>query len=470
MLDYNKIAFIVPPVSLNEIYGGLSKVGAVSPPLNLLLLAAIVRKNGYEPHIIDSPALGLSYKDVVTRLLRINPKYVGLTAMTPHIMQAGKLAKLIRENVPEALILLGGAHISSVPEETMIRFQEIDVGFIGEADYSLPEFLDMARQNNSNAVRGIIIRANGQLRKTDDRVEKITLDKLPFYAWDVLEGFPHVYTPPLFTTHRIPATPVLTSRGCSGKCIFCYSGCHKTISAHSAEYITEMLKYLKKTYKIKEFMIFDDNFVMHRQNLIKFLNLMITEKLSLTWSCNARVDMVDDKLLRLMAKAGCWQVSYGIETGSQEIMDRLEKNITIEKVQYAIEASRKAGIRTVGYFMLGHFGETQKTMQETIKFACDLGLDDFRLSFFTPLPGTKALRIADQYGELDNEWAKMNLFSPVFIPYGMKREQLIAEQKRMLRKFFFRPKVIFSYLKMIKRPILAIKGAYLFANYVLHRN
>ena len=462
----NRIVFIEPPVSLEEMYGGLAKVGAVSPPLNLLLLTAIVREKGYEPYIFDCPALELSYEDIISRLKTIQPKFIGITAMTPHIMQAGKLAKLIKEEIPETVTLLGGAHISSVPEETMLRFPEFDIGFIGEADYSLPAVLDVLNRGDAaSSVQGTISRRNGELINTGQRTEKINLDTLPLYAWDILEGFPHRYKPPLFATHRIPATPILTSRGCPSKCNFCYSGCHSAVSTYSAEYIVEMLIHLKKRYGIKEFMLYDDNFVMFRQNLKKFLAILIDKKLDLAWSCNARIDMVSEEMLNLMMQAGCWQISYGIETGNQRIMDLIGKNITKEKIIETLRLTRKAGIRTVGYFMIGHFGETQETIDETIQFACNAGLDDFRMSFFTPLPGTKAFSVADQYGNFDNNWGKMNLFSPVFIPKGLTRERLIYHQKRAIRKFFMRPQAIWSYLRMVRNPTIAVRGACQLARY-----
>jgi radical SAM superfamily enzyme YgiQ (UPF0313 family) len=452
---------------LNEIYGGLAKVGAVSPPLNLLLLAAILREKGYDPYIFDCPAQGIGYQDIIRRLSILQPKFVGLTAMTPHIMQAAKVTRVIKEHLPQIMILLGGAHISAVPEQTMDHFHDIDVGFLGEADHSLPEFLDTINGGGkASTVKGTINREGGGLINTGQRIERVKLDTLPMYAWDLLEGFPREYNPPLFATHHSPATPILTSRGCPGKCTFCFSGSHTTISTYSAEYTINMLKHLKERYSIREFMIYDDNFVMFRKNLNELLNRLIEERLELSWSCNARVDMVNEEMLNLMAKAGCWQISYGIETGNQAILDALHKKITKEQVQETIKLTHKAGIRSVGYFMIGHFSETLQTIEETIQFACGLQLDDFRMSFFTPLPGTEASLVADQFGEFDHDWSKMNLFSPVFIPKGLSREQLIQGQKRAIQRFFFRPKIVLSYLKMVRNPLIALKGAFSLGQYI----
>lgn len=466
-LNLKKIIFIQPPVSLDEIYGGLAKVGAVAPPLNLLLLAAIVREQGFEPQILDSPALGIGSEEVVRRVKESGAAYAAITAMTPHIMQAAEVADLIKQECPNVAVLLGGAHLSAVPQETMQRFAAIDFGFMGEADRSLPEFLNALSEGGSWLdVSGVIGRVEGRIVSTGVRSDKIDLDMLPLYAWDILDGYPDRYKTPLFSTHRTPATPVLTSRGCPGKCVFCFSGCHATLATYSAEYIISMLKHLKERYGIREFMLYDDNFVMFRKNLKRMLELMISEKLDLTWSCNARVDMVDEEMLTAMVKAGCWQISYGIETGNQKIMDSLEKQITTEKVAQTVAMTKKAGIRTVGYFMVGHFRETNQTIDETIEFACDSGIDDFRMSFFTPLPGTKAALHADEFGEFDNDWGKMTLFSPIFIPTGMTRDQLVTAQKRAIRKFFFRPSVVWSYFKMVKNPFFAFKGAYLLVRYI----
>lgn len=466
-----RIVLAVSPVSLGEIYGGLAKVGAVSPPLNLLLLAAIVREHGFTPSIIDSACLGLGYEAVVERIRTAAPLAVGLTAMTPHIMQTAKLAALIRERIPGLPIMLGGVHISSAPEETMARFPQIDVGVLGSADNTLPELLRAMRDGQDLAnVPGLILRRDGGLLRTPERRDSVDLASLPRYAWDLLEGFPERYRTPLFAAHRSPATAILTSRGCPGKCTYCFSGCHKTIATYPAGYIFDMLVHLKQRYGIREFQIFDDNFVMYRKNLRELLGRMIEEKLDLTWSCNARVDMVNAETLALMKRAGCWQISYGIESGNQAIIDSLGKKITRERIREALEMTREAGIRSVGYFMIGHFRETVQTIRETIAFACGLPLDDFRMSFFTPLPGTAANPVAHQFGEFDDDWGKMTLFSPVFIPHGLTRDELVAWQKRAMRRFFLRPRIIASYLKLVRNPAVFAKGCLEFARYVFSRD
>lgn len=466
-----KIVFIQPPTSLEDIYGGLAKVGTVSPPINLLLLAAITRKYSFEPTILDCPAQGWGIKDVIQQLIKISPSFVGLTAMTPHIVQAGKLAKEIKKHFPVSYVLLGGPHISAVPEETMRRFNGIDVGFIGEADLTLPDVLTAIyeKRRYDNLLGTIFRSSSGKLINNGQQTEKVDLDNLPLPAWDLLREFPGRYTPPLFATHRLPATPILTSRGCPAKCTFCYSGGHKTIATYSADYTMKMLKYLKSHYGIKEFMIFDDNFVMFKKNLLKFLDVLIDAKLDLTWSCNARVDMVDLEILQLMKRAGCWQISFGIETGNKDIMSLLGKRATKERITETLNLCREIGIRTVGYFMIGHFKETQETIDETIEFAKSISLDDFRMSFFTPLPGTKSYNVAKDFGTFDDNWEKMNLFSPIFIPHGLTEKQLINSQKKAIRQFFFRPRPVWSYVKMVRNPIIFTQGAYSLAKYIFSK-
>lgn len=463
----NKVLLIVPPLTLEDIYGGLAKVGSVSPPFHLLLLAAVIRKHEYAPYILDCPALGLRYSDVVERISEIKPDIVGITAMTPHVMQMSKLCSIIKKAVPAIKVVVGGVHITVAPAETMQRFPAIDIGILGEGERTIVELLDaLSADKGLEDVDGVIFRNGDNIIATNSRKERMRLDDLPPYAWDLLPDFPKSYPPPIFATHRTPAIPIITSRGCPGKCIFCFSGCHRTIGTYPAEYIYEMLLSLKNEYGIREFMVYDDCFVMYKSNLKKLLQRMTDENLDLTWNCNARIDLVDEEMLEMMAAAGCWQISYGIESGNQEIIDNLQKNITKDRIAQAVSLSKKHGIRTVGYFMIGHFRETLDTIEETIQFACSIPLDDIRISYFTPLPGTRASELANRFGTLENDWGKMNLFSPVFFPHGLTKDDLQKKQREALFRFFFRPKIVWSYIKMVRNPIVALKGALVLARYL----
>ncbi len=186
----------------------------------------------------------------------------------------------------------------------------------------------------------------------------------------------------------------------------------------------------------------------------------------MAWSCNSRVDMIDMTVLQQMKDAGCWQISFGIETGNVDIMKTINKGITKEKIIYALSSAKKVGLCTVGYFMIGHFGETKETILDTEKFMLECGVDEIRMSFFTPMPGTSSYGIAEQYGTFENDWEKMTVFSPVFVPYGLTKEFLISEQRRIIKSFFLRPRPIWQYLKRIRNPIILLKSAAAFLRYV----
>jgi len=179
------------------------------------------------------------------------------------------------------------------------------------------------------------------------------------------------------------------------------------------------------------------------------------------------VDLVDEELLSLMARAGCWNIGFGIESGNQGIIDRLQKKITKERILAALTSSKKCGIRTVGYFMIGHFGETPETIEETIRFAISLPLDEMRMSFFTPLPGTEAMKEASSYGAFNQDaWEDMNLFAPVFIPTGMTKDYLLRKQKEALRRFYFRPRIAWEFLKITRDPLVILQASKILFQYL----
>jgi radical SAM superfamily enzyme YgiQ (UPF0313 family) len=158
-----------------------------------------------------------------------------------------------------------------------------------------------------------------------------------------------------------------------------------------------------------------------------------------------------------MKRAGCWQINYGIESGSQRILNFIKKGIKLENIEKALKATKDAGMVTKGYFIIGHPTETRESIQETIDFIQRIDLDIFQMSFMLPLPGTELYSVAAQYGEFKNDWDNMNIWTPLFIPNGLTKEELIRESKRAYKKFYFRPRPIFAYLKRALRSVAFLK-------------
>jgi anaerobic magnesium-protoporphyrin IX monomethyl ester cyclase len=443
-----RILLLNPPLDEKERSGALAAATGRSIPYGLISLAAVIRNEGYNVSFLDSANFGYNVKETVDRILTINPDYLGITTVTLSVDRTSQVADLLKLKNRRMKIIVGGAHLSSVPEETMKRFCNFDIGVIGEGEETIIELLKTLDNKTSlKNVKGIIYREGGEIIRTEKRSMIKNLDSLPLPAWDIVPDMLNVYRPSAPSYLRLPSTTIVTSRGCFGKCIFCNSKMiHGGLRCFSAEYVLKMIRYLVKNYKIKDLSIYDDNFVFSRERVEKICKTILDEKIDITWSCYSRVDQGNLELFRLMKKAGCWQISYGIESGSQRILDLIKKNVTLEKIENTVVDTNKAGLRTRGFFIIGHFTEDKDSILQTINFMKKILLDDFHFTTFTPLPGTAAYEMADKYGKFDKTWSKMNLQYPVFIPNGLTAEEIESYSKLAYRSFYFRPKIIASYL------------------------
>lgn len=175
------------------------------------------------------------------------------------------------------------------------------------------------------------------------------------------------------------------------------------------------------------------------------------EKIKITWSCLARVDSIDSEILSMMKKAGCWSIAFGVETGSQKILDFEKKGVTLEQIKHAVKLTRKAGIRTISLNIIGHPLESIKTIKDTIDFNKKIKIDDFKTQFMVPFPGSELYQYAEQYGKFDKDWKKMSVFKePVFIPNGLTKKDLITWNKKAFWSFYLQPRIIMSYLTKIR--------------------
>jgi radical SAM superfamily enzyme YgiQ (UPF0313 family) len=454
MTHTNRIILINPPSS-GSTYEWIERLGSKLPFIGLCSLAAYIREQGFETQLLDAYNLGLTPKAALGQVLKFSPTHVGITAMSSNIGFAADFAALLKRSRPGIVTIIGGTHITSMPEETMERFPDFDIGVLGEGEETLKEILALpANTEQLDRVKGIIYRdKNGGLKKTDTRPFIKDLDQLPYPAWDLLPDFPHRYrlTPTNFK--RLPAASMVASRGCPYRCSFCdRSVFGNQCRFFSADYVIGMIEELREKYGIREICFYDDTFTVNRQRLVHFCEYFIKNKKKLSWSCLGRVDFADQELLRLMKKAGCWLISYGIESASQEILDLYRKKTTIQQIETAVKATKRAGIRTRGFFIIGGPLETTDTIKELEDLLKRISLDDIHLSFYTPIPGSELYKTVHQYGTFTNDWSKMHVYTLNFIPHGLTAEKLEKYRSDLYRRFYFRPRRLLRYLFIMLRP------------------
>lgn len=454
------VALVKPPLSAEVLYGELSGIGAYEAPLGLAYLAASLTKNTITVEIIDGNIAKAPLQQLVSRILEKNPTYVGISAVSLEIYSAGKLALLVKEKNPTITTILGGVHLTADPVETMTEFPQFDVGVVGEGETTLVELIRALDQKmDIKSIPGIVYRDAGTVTLSQPRGPVKDLDGLPPPAWDLIPDFPESYAPPAYATNANASCSILTSRGCGHKCTFCFQGTMgRQLRFHTAEYVLHTMKHLYQEYGIRDFRILDDQFLADKKRTREICTMIIAENLNITFACLARINTIDPEILRLLKRAGCRQISFGIESGSQRMLDFIKKGIRLDEAEQAVRWTKEAGILTLGYFIMGFPTETGETLQETINFSCKLLLDDISIFFLTPFPGTEIYRTAESYGALDKDWGKMSLFTdPSFIPNGLTKEKLISFRKKALLKFYLRPRIILSYLKRMKS-LNQIKG------------
>ncbi len=456
------------PYSLGDRYGKLASVGATLPHLGLLMLGAVLRQSGYRVRIVDACARGMGYEETLEEARRFKPDIVGLTAVTPSIIKAARLAGMIKKVSPSIPIIIGGPHFTAVPEQTLLDFPVFDYGVIGEGEETLRELVEVLGNGGGPLeVPGVAIQENGKVFFSSPRLAIENLDDLPFPAWDLQDGFPGQYHPALFKYKKLPSAHIVSARGCPNKCIFCDTSVFgRQIRFHSAGYVLEMIGYLVKRFGIKEIIFEDDQFLIKKDRVARICEGLLRSRWGISWCCSGRVSSVNDSgLLRLMKRSGCWQINYGIESGNQKILNLARKGITITQIENAIRLTHESGILTKGYFIFGLPHETEKSMNSTIRFAKNIPLNDMSIFTLTPFPGSEMYDIAEEHGTVEKDFEKMNLLDVIYVPNGLSKEKVLKYQSKFVREFYLRPRIIGNYLlRLLSNPfnilrmLKALKG------------
>lgn len=449
-----RIMLINPPVSFDAFYGewDLSDVKSSSPPLGILSLASMIRKYGYLVKVLDAHAEGMNIPDIILEISKFKPDIIGITAMTVMVSAAAEIAKAVKKHSPRITTILGGVHVTAEPVETLCRYPQFDYATVGEGEIVLCEFLEKFRKGfDQKRTQSIVWREGEKINVNPRRAFFKGLDEFPPPAFDLVPNLFNHYRLSVFGTKKFRSVGLVTSRGCTGKCTFCDLGVvGRGYRANTAQYLISQMKDLYEKYDVSDFLFYDDLFVGSRPRLKEVCEIIIREKLPFTWSCCARVDFIHEDMLKLMKDAGCWMIEYGIESGSQRIIDSMRKNITKEKIRQTINATYDAGITTKGNFIFGNPGEDHWSIMESIDFACSLKLNYSQHTFLQPLPGSELYETAGKYGDFDPSWDRFNTFSINFIPKGFTRDNLIWYSRYFWKRFYLRPKIIVQELKKLR--------------------
>jgi len=453
-MEKTKIVFITPPYErIAPGYEFVKHVTNQSPSLGLLHLAAEVREHDYDPSIIESDIFNLSVDDVVEKVISTQPRYVGITLFTVGVWSSVSIASKIKAAMPGVTIIVGGPHISSMAKETMERFREFDVAVLGEGEEPLVQLLNALEAGDDlETVPSLLYMEGGETRTTPRLPINKELNHLPMPAWDLLPNFPYAYNPAIYDYPRQPVATIAASRGCPFHCKFCDTSTFGAkVRAYTPERIFEILQHLQETYGISHVLFVDDLFLASKQRTRRLCELIIESGMKITWTCCARVDTVKPEILALMKKAGCWEISFGVETGSNEMLLKMDKLADLDRSEKALNWAADAGIRIKGLFILGFPGETLETIQKTKEFIRRVPLTIMNLTKFTPYPGSPIYRELYKTNIRDDHFKKMNGMNFLWAPEGMTVKELDQQYQSLLLSFYRRPQMTWYYIKFTLR-------------------
>lgn len=408
-----RVALISPPPASQWAF-----VDYQNPLSGLAYLAAVLEKEGCEVRVLDCPALHMTYKSVEQEIGRFKPDLVGITAVTATFNSALKVAQTVKQAYPQALVALGGPHVTIADDQFLLEHQEVDVAVKGEGEQTIVEVARCVSNSDLAAlgtVAGIAFRKNGRVIHTPDRPCLQNLDELPYPAYH--------YFP--LTKYRIfgkLGLPMITSRGCSSQCGFCLVPqiAGNSFRARTPASVVNEIEWLRNEYKA-DFVTFNDEiFTYDKKRVLDICSEIKQRKIKVPWDCQTRVDLVSRELLYKMRDANCQLVSFGVESGSQEILNAMKKGTTVQQNATAIRWAKEAGLSVTIYLMLGYPGETKETMQQTIDFVKKTEPDDIYLYLATPYPTTELREVVKGLGwKMSQDWNDYEMQTASFENAGL---------------------------------------------------
>lgn len=439
----SKVLFFNPPAHA-DVYAS-THVSAVAPNYPSLTLATLAGHlaAGHRVRVIDLDFEADAVKALSAAVETFGPDIVAASATTPDYPAVRDIMRLVKSRYPAILTVVGGVHVTALPDEAGAE-DSFDVIAIGESDTVIPEILSKPLSE----VPGILWRdkASGKRIATPKRPLIRDLNALPYPAWDLFDI--KRYRHSRLSARKNPVGLVETSRGCAFQCNFC----SKLVfgSVHRVKEPKRVVDEIEYTLAcgFREIHFSDDSFTQEIERAKEVCREILRRKLSFPWSLmnGIRADMVDAEFFALARRAGCWQVGFGIETGDQQVLDRIGKKASLADTERAVRLAERAGVNTFGFFIFGLDGETEESIRRTIAFAKSLPLDIAKFDICIPYPGTPYFAALEREGRIrSRQWERYNvhridepLYDHPTVPWPTMR----AYYKKAFREFYLRPAYI----------------------------
>ncbi|MDC1476136.1 B12-binding domain-containing radical SAM protein [Pelagibacteraceae bacterium] len=457
------VLLIHPPSTIAERYGkdDMGEFGGDLIPLGIASLAGYLREKGFGVGILDCPALRIDSEKVYEVIKNKNPSIIGFSTTTYSLARAVEIGKIIRKKLPNKLTIVGGSHANVAGIETANKYDIFDIIAYGlDGEHIMNNIAENYSQKNFNReaflsdfkmleqIKGIIYKKNNVVMRNTPSEIINDLDELPLPARDL---FPmERYIPVPHHYKKLPLTNMVVIRGCPYFCTFCDQAGTKT-RRRSPQKVIDEIKHCVDKYGIKEISFWDDTLSYHKKWMKEFLDLLMKAELDIVWSCFAAVNTVDEEILNLMGKAGCWNIFYGYETGVEILAKNMlthRKNRDFDKMKKVAKWTKNAGIEVIGSFVIGLPGETPELARQTIQNAIELDPDYVQFAIACPYPGTQLAKEIKQgkWGKfVSDELEEYTTESVTWLPSGYSSVKELEDMQRYaFRKFYLRPSYIFK--------------------------
>ncbi len=423
-------------------------------PLGVAYVAASLRGRGHFVAVYD---FQVEETDLWAEIETFKPDIFGISVTTPTANASAALAKALKEKYPAIPVMAGGPHPTILKGDLFAECEAYDYLVIGEGEQTCPELLDAIEgRTRLSEVKGIAYREGSKVLETPPRPFLENMDDLPGLPVELFKYRRYRPTPGTFI--YLPNLAFLSSRGCPYHCVFCNKNMFgDTLRCMSAKRMVDEILELKERFNIREINFYDDTFTVRQSRVFEICELLIARKTPIRWKCNSRVNTVTREMLFAMKRAGCFSISFGVESGDERVLRKIDKRITLEQARNAFRWSREAGISRSAFFMLNLPGDTRESVERTLRFSREIRPDFVSFELTKPLPGTGIARaLEDEQNvrlreELWKDYNNCVVSNLVFYTQNDLTEEYLRDAfKRAVRGFYLQPSFILGRLKALR--------------------